>query len=296
MKASIILIPAITLSAVLAGCGGGPAKPSGNAGANVVSPFHTEAQLIARVAKSTVKLVGTVGKDTSEGSGVIVDASRSLVLTNAHVISGVVALKVVLNDGTDVAGRVLAQAPCDDLAVVEITQKPAAAASLVALPLGDSATLQAGDNVTALGYPTSLQQSGKEKPSATEGIVSALDIGAEFDASLPKYVSLIQHQAPINPGNSGGPLVDDHGRLVGINTLANTLANGRAIQGQYYAISVNHIKQLLPTLSAGKSSSNLGWDIIPNSPEVVSSRTVDLRAAAGVHGSDHSAAVTIRGG
>jgi S1-C subfamily serine protease len=78
-------------------------------------------------------------------------------------------------------------------------------------------------------------------------------------------MSTIQHQAPVNHGNSGGPLVDDEGRLVGINSLGNDDA-----QGQFYSISVNRVRQLLPDLLAGRSQANLGWKLYPRSE-------VDLR-------------------
>ena len=63
-------------------------------------------------------------------------------------------------------------------------------------------------------------------------------------------------------------MVNDRGQLVGMNTLSNTLQNGRIIQGQYYAITTKHIKALLPDLEAGKSTNDVGWDLILNGPDI----------------------------
>jgi serine protease Do len=151
--------------------------------------------------------------------------------------------------------------------------------NLRAIELGDDEDVEEGDTVTAIGFPESLQDqlSPDTKPTATNGIVSATDISAEPDPSLPRYDSLIQHQAPVNHGNSGGPLVDDQARLVGINTLANTLgSSGEAIQGQYYAISVDSIKPLLPTLESRQNSSYVGWNLLALTPDVAAAYTEAL--------------------
>ncbi len=255
---SITLIGAI---AVLASCST-TTTPTASGGGATQAATMTQPERVAKVEKSTVQILGKEGDNTVGGTGEVVDASKGLVLTNAHVVTGLSSLKVRFNDGTSSPARIVAKAPCDDLAVVEIVNKPT---GLVALTLGDSSKVQPGQHVTAVGYPASFQDLTNEKPTATEGSASAVDIAAEPDASLPKYTSLIQHQAPINPGNSGGPLVDDAANLIGINTLGNTLQGGRAIQGQYYAITVNHVKQLLSGLEAGKSRDDIGVAFLPNS-------------------------------
>jgi S1-C subfamily serine protease len=67
---------------------------------------------------------------------------------------------------------------------------------------------------------------------------------------------VIQTDAAINPGNSGGPLVDQEMRLVGVNSAGITLLGGRTIQGQGYAIGVDRVKEIVPTLREGRS---IGW-------------------------------------
>ncbi len=206
-----------------------------------------------------VRLVGSDGF----GSGVVIDAGQGLVLTNAHVTFGQQGLRARVGDdpGSETAAQLVAAAPCDDLAVVRLVNRPA---NLTSIRFGDSSRLRPGDHVTVLGYPTSFeeQRAGEAGTQAaqlvaTDGNVSAVNVAATPEPGLPRYASTIQHQAPVNPGNSGGPLVDDRGRLVGVNTLRNL-----ETQGQYYSISVNRVRQVLPNLVAGQSQANLGWDLV----------------------------------
>jgi S1-C subfamily serine protease len=220
----------------------------------------SQPDLIAKVKPSVVRLVGSSGG----GSGVVIDAADGLVLTNAHVTFGQQGLRARVGDdpASETAAQLVAAAPCDDLAVVRLVNKPA---NLRAIRIGDSSRVRLGDHVTVLGYPTSLQLQEQRAGNTTqaqqlvanEGSVSAVNVTTGGDPSFPVYVSTIQHQAPTTYGNSGGPLVDDRGRLVGINSLINTQAHGQA-----YAISANRVLQLLPELVAGNSQANLGWDLV----------------------------------
>ena len=238
-------------SVAVAGCGGG-------GGSSTLS----QQDLITKVKPTVVELTGKQGQDTVGGSGVVIDAKRGLILTADHVVAGVSALKVKVGDNAATAGpgRVLAQAPCDDLAVVQMVNPPA---GLKQATLGTSAKVKSGEQVTVLGYPASFSNPETQTVVSTNGTVSSANVAAEPDPSLPKYASTIQHQAPVNPGNSGGPLVNTTGQVIGINTLRNSSQGGSPIQGQYYAIAVDRIKQILPNLEAGKSQSNVGWSLQP---------------------------------
>lgn len=222
----------------------------------------SQEDVIETVAPSTVALTGRVGDGSAGGTGVVIDAERGLVLTNSHVVVGLSALRARVGDdaSTDGPARVVAKAPCEDLAVVQLVNTPP---NLTAITFGSSADVKSGQTVTALGYPASFENPDEQKVVSTTGIVSSANVAAEPDPSLPRYASTIQHQAPINPGNSGGPLVNEKGELIGINTLGNTEQGGRTIQGQYYAISVDHVRKFLPDLEAGKSTTDVGWDMSP---------------------------------
>ena len=242
---------ALAMAAAVAGCGGG-------SGTKTLS----QEDLIAKVKPTVVELSGKSGEQTQGGSGVVIDAKRGLVLTNAHVIAGVSALRAKVGDNAATAGpaRVLAQAPCDDLAVVQLVNVPA---GLKQAKLGTSAKVKSGEQVTVLGYPASFSNPETQTVVSTNGTVSSPNVSAEPDPSLPKYPSTIQHQAPVNPGNSGGPLVNTKGEVIGVNTLQNSQQGGRTIQGQYYAIAIDKVKALLPNLEAGRNQSYVGWSLAP---------------------------------
>ena len=217
---------ALATVALVAGCGGG-------GGTKTLS----QQELITKAKPTVVELTGKRGEQTVGGIGVVIDAKRGLVLTNEHVIAGISALKAKVGDNAATAGpaRVLAQAPCDDVAVVQLVNIPA---GLQQIKIGSSAKVKSGEQVTVLGYPASFSNPETQTVVSTNGTVSSANVAAEPDPALPKYSSTIQHQAPVNPGNSGGPLVNSKGELIGINTL-------------------------LPNLEAGKSQAYVGWSLAP---------------------------------
>jgi S1-C subfamily serine protease len=190
------------------------------------------------------------------GSGVVIDADQGLVLTNAHVVEGLDKLEVKLGeDPASSPARIRAVAPCDDLAVIEMLQPAAEGTELV---IADR-TAERGEHVTALGFPGNFESFGEESLQTTDGTVSNPGITAEeIDPSLPTYQDLVQHTAPINHGNSGGPLVDDHGEVVGINTLGDETK-----ENQLYAIDSAYVNTILPDLVAGNDRLRMGWDIRP---------------------------------
>jgi Do/DeqQ family serine protease len=145
----------------------------------------------------------------SLGSGVIVDAKRGLVLTNHHVIEGADEVSVTLADGRTMQAEFVGSDPDTDVALMRIPVP--ADAALTAIPLADSAQLQVGDFVVAVGNPFGIGQ------TVTSGIVSA--VGRSGLSGLG-YQNFIQTDASINPGNSGGALLSLEGQLVGINTAS----------------------------------------------------------------------------
>jgi serine protease Do len=143
------------------------------------------------------------------GSGVIVN-STGFILTNAHVVSRAMRLKVKLADGTETDARVIGVDSPTDLAVIKIDfPRP-----LPVARMGDSDKLNVGDWVLAIGSPFGLEQ------TVTAGIISAKDRVAGT-GSTP-FQQFLQTDAAINPGNSGGPLVNLAGEVIGINTQIAT--------------------------------------------------------------------------
>lgn len=165
------------------------------------------------------------------GSGFIVDG-QGHVVTNNHVVRGAQSVKVTLEDGTELAARVVGRDPRTDLAVLQID----AGHALPFLQLGDSAAARPGDWVVAVGNPYGLGG------SVTAGIVSARgrDIGSG------PYDDFLQIDAPINSGNSGGPLFATDGTVIGVNTAIFS-PNGGSI-GIGFAIPSNLVKQVIGQL------------------------------------------------
>ncbi|HTD19008.1 MAG TPA: trypsin-like peptidase domain-containing protein, partial [Ktedonobacteraceae bacterium] len=163
--------------------------------------------VIAKVRPAVVEVKVTSQAGAGLGSGVIID-KRGYIVTNYHVVAGSQNIQVVLFDGTTTTAQVVGTDQADDLAVIKITPP---ATSLTVANIGDSSTLQVGQDVLAIGNPLGITQ------TVTNGIISALgrNVNEQNGAIIP---GAIQTDAPINPGNSGGALVDLQGNLVGIPT------------------------------------------------------------------------------
>lgn len=246
------------------GCGGSDDadKPTGPIKLN-------SEQLVRKSGPTTVKLFGTWGDTMTAGSGVVIDAEQGYVLTNAHVVDGTSGLKAQFNDEPEeYTARVRATAPCEDLALVEITTPPE---GIKEMPLGNSEKLKAGQHVTTLGYPGTLEENsnapGSSKLVFADGRVSTPETTTTLEG-LGEYPSITQHTATVNNGNSGGPLVDDYGRLVGINTLGNTGKQGD-VEDQFYSITIDHAKPTIEKLRQGVSIANVGWNLTDFSPELL---------------------------
>jgi S1-C subfamily serine protease len=163
----------------------------------------------------------------SVGSGVIVDARRGVVLTNAHVIEDARDITVTLKDRRSYKARLIGRDPGTDVAVLRIMPLDAPD-----LPFADSNGLEVGDFVLAIGNPFGLGQ------TVTSGIVSAVGRTGIADDSLGE---LIQTDASINPGNSGGPLIDLAGRIVGINTALIGPSGGNV--GIGFSVPANRVQR-----------------------------------------------------
>jgi serine protease Do len=161
----------------------------------------------------------------SSGSGVIVDPS-GVILTNNHVVAEGGLIKVRLSDGREFKAVKIKTDPKTDLAIVHIE----GAGNLPAAKLGNSAPVEVGDWVLALGQPFGLEG------TVTAGIVSAKGRGI----GITDREDFIQTDAAINPGNSGGPLVDLDGQVIGINTAISSNSGG--YQGVGFAIPIDLAK------------------------------------------------------
>jgi serine protease Do len=157
------------------------------------------------------------------GSGVII-APEGYILTNNHVVDGAKEVTVTLHDKRELKARVVGTDPRTDIAVLKIE-----GSNFPTLTLADSSKVEIGDIVLAIGDPFGVGQ------TVTSGIVSATGRG---NLGIEQVEDFIQTDAPINPGNSGGALVDDEGRLIGINT-AILSGNSGGSQGIGFAVPIN---------------------------------------------------------
>lgn len=223
---------AVCAATVLGGCSGipgsSPSAGSSEARATTASPAPAASappsgrgpagdlqSAYQRVVKDVLPSVVQITAGDSLGSGVVYDA-KGHVVTNAHVVGGAKTFKVTLATGGGTVGaRLVASYPEQDLAVVVLDDIPQ---NLKPATLGDSAKVEVGQIVLAMGNPLGLSS------SVTQGIVSAVGrtvsegrVGGGTGATI---ANMVQTSAAINPGNSGGALVDLSGQVIGIPTLA----------------------------------------------------------------------------
>jgi serine protease Do len=168
----------------------------------------------------------------SVASGVIVNADKGYILTNAHVVNDAQSVIVSLNDGRHYTARIVGMDKPSDVALLQIKGK-----KLTAITMGNSNGLKVGETVVAIGNPFGLNQ------TVTSGIVSAL---GRTSLGIENFENFIQTDAPINPGNSGGALLDTQGNLIGINTAI--LAPERGNIGIGFAIPCNIAKSIMDQL------------------------------------------------
>lgn len=170
-------------------------------------------------------------KRTSLGSGVIIDGTRGLVLTNAHVVEKATTIRVALNDQREFEATIIGMDPDSDLAVLKIQSDQV----LPAIQMGHSEDLMIGESVVAIGNPFGFSH------TVTTGVVSS--VNRSIKTADRVFHKFIQTDASINPGNSGGPLLNINGELIGINTAIYAQA-----QGIGFAIPINRAKRIISDL------------------------------------------------
>lgn len=197
--------------------------------------------------------------ERGEGSGFVWD-DKGRIVTNQHVIDGAEIVTVIFSDRTQVLAKVLGGDTDSDLAVLELLEP---IDGLNPIDLGDSSEVLVGQLAIAIGAPF-----GQEF-TMTSGIVSA--VGRTIRSGFSQFTvpEVIQTDAPINPGNSGGPLLDRHGRVMGINTQIISRSGSNA--GVGLAVPINIAKMVVPALiEDGKYEySWLGISGGPVRPDVV---------------------------
>jgi putative serine protease PepD len=310
-RAGVLTIGALAIALVSAGVGGGvatlvkPDRPAISTSALGAAPSEPAAslpagsveQVAAKVVPSVVKLETDMGRQSEEGSGIIL-SSDGLILTNNHVVAAAkggpggpgapadTQTKVTFANGNTTSFTVVGTDPSSDIAVV----RAAGASGLTPITLGSSANLRVGQDVVAVGSPLGLEG------TVTTGIVSALNrpVAAGGDAQNQNTVlDAIQTDAAINPGNSGGALVNMNGELVGVNSAIATLGGDSADAqsgsiGLGFAIPVDQAKRIADELIQSGTASHaslgvqVGNDAATDGAKIVDVTSGGAASAAGL--------------
>jgi len=178
------------------------------------------------------------------GTGFIIDKA-GFILTNNHVVEGATKIEVSLfgeEADQEYAARVVGRDPLTDSALIELTEKPNH--PLPEVKFGDSAQMEQGDWVMAIGNPFGLAH------TVSVGVISANS--RPFPVADGRTAQVLQTDAAINPGNSGGPLLNLRGEVIGINTAIYTDARQAGNIGIGFAMPINVVLDLLPSLRSGK--------------------------------------------
>ncbi len=177
------------------------------------------------------------------GTGFVIDKT-GFIMTNNHVVEDATKIEVFFSDEEDQAykARIVGRDPLSDSALLELTDKPSFA--LQEVKLGDSAQMQPGDWVMAIGNPFGLAH------TVSVGVISAVE--RSFPVADGRFQQVLQTDAAINPGNSGGPLLNIRGEVVGMNTAIYSDSRASGNIGIGFAMPVNLLRDLLPQLRSGK--------------------------------------------
>lgn len=199
------------------------------------------------------------------GTGFVI-GENGLILTNFHVVENADLIEVsfATNDGTTntIKATILGTAPEYDVALIKTETN----AKSPIVHLGNSAKMQIGDWVMAVGNPFGLSH------SVSVGIISAKERRDINPSGRQGLYNFLQTDASINPGNSGGPLINMRGEVIGINTAINAAGSGIG-----FAIPINMVKEILPDLNKkGKyTRSWIGVRIQPLTKDLAHSYNLD---------------------
>ncbi len=186
---------------------------------------------INTTATAGTNIFGQTVETASAGSGFII-SSDGYIVTNYHVVKGATSVKVTLYSGDTYDATVIGGDSDYDVAVIKIN-----AGGLPAVTLGNSADVNVGDTVLAIGNPL-----GELTFSMSQGIVSCCDRAINVDGTP---FNMIQVDASINPGNSGGPLVNLYGEVVGIVSAKYSSYSNTTVEGLGFAIPISDVQAII---------------------------------------------------
>ena len=224
---------------ILSGCGGDePSTPA---------PLTAEQRLNLGVVAIDAK----IGGDRVRSSGTVVDPDTGLVVTTAHSVWGAKSLRVTTGLGV-LHGRIVARAPCTDLALVEVEPR---VPGLVALPIAEGSAPPASDLLTAVGRREADPDLGTGSLVTIPTRTAKAGVSASIGGGLRPLMGAIRLDAPLVPESTGGPVVDGEGRLV---ALAMATEKG-AREQEALAVPWSAVQARLDKLQPGPNRVYVGW-------------------------------------
>jgi putative serine protease PepD len=216
-------------------------------GSKPITPTRGQTRAGTIYAQASPAVV-SIKTNTGTGTGFLINKDGTLV-TNDHVVETAKTVQVKFGtDGRTIQGDVKGVDPSSDLAVVHI-DPGSIPGGVKPLEFADSRGVSVGDVAIAIGNPFGLDR------TLTEGIVSSL--GRTLKAPNGFQIDdVIQTDAAINPGNSGGPLLDDGGKVIGVNSQIATNGVTSGNVGIGFAVPSNTVRQVVPGLKLGKTVSH----------------------------------------
>ena len=182
-------------------------------------------------SSQSTNIFGQTTQSASSGSGFII-SEDGYIVTNYHVINGASSVKVTLYNGDTYDATVIGGDSDYDVAVLKIN-----AAGLTPVTLGNSADVNVGDSVLAIGNPL-----GELTFSMSGGYVSSCNRAINVDGTP---FNMIQVDCSINPGNSGGPLMNLYGEVVGIVSAKYSTYSTTTVEGLGFAIPIDDVKSII---------------------------------------------------
>jgi putative serine protease PepD len=218
-----------------------PSNPAPAGALNAGQIYDRSKDAVAFITSRTSEGVAT-------GTGFAISKDGYLV-TNAHVVNGANSVTVKVGDGKSLTAKVVGVDESTDIALLKVD---AGDTALATVTLGDSAAVDVGDPVFAIGNPFGLDR------TLTTGVVSALQRSIDAPNGFA-ITNVIQTDAALNPGNSGGPLLDAQGEVIGVNSQIESNTSSATGQGQNsgigFAVPSDTVKRVVAQLRAtGKAT------------------------------------------
>jgi S1-C subfamily serine protease len=209
---------------------------------------HLQRSSIVMIVGAFPSTTLSPGGSIITGTGIVLDTQGHIV-TMAHVGEGTSEIKIYASgDRHPRVGRIIARASADDLLVLKVDDTH----GLLPAMLGDSDSTPLGAGVIALGFPDSIDWG---EMTLTTGVLS------KKGTAWGTYQNLLQHTAGLANGSSGGPLLDQQGKVIGINALYYNSGGG---EPSYYAVAISYAAPILAELIHGVSRHYVGVNLIPN--------------------------------